>query len=748
MSCGTTLVATANSHYSNGIPNDGNIILTNTFKQLIAPWLLALLLAWLLVVLWLNNENRNQQLQQVQQLAITVNYAVQANLSANNNHQQLANQLKQIQVSSPFGVEQIAAYNSQRQLIASSVDTATVPVLATAPKTYQVSTLDGQGKQIAVLPISAGLAIVQPAIATPLSDNGYIVVVFSTAQPWLIWLIPLALLTAALAIGLVFSSVATRREQLRLATDVELLAHNLRRLQNARPDCQISQQLVPALKPLQSAFNQLASKLDQQQLNTEQLIQQLNQRVQQHNNEVAGIEQQRSRLMTEQQLQRRQICHWFEQSLLLWQRRDQLQHIQLQRLSQMHLLAGFYQFADADAKGAQIKLSDWLGQYIAEFNELAATGAVMLDWQEHPDNLSYAVKICGRTLRSQLHALIMLSLRGDDVSKITLSIQLQLTGQQPVLRLTAGCNGNGLPAHCRELIQTNDVLDLQWSDADIALLKAMRKAGGEFTFQSLDGLGCILQLTTVVQTEPVSPQNRLQHVLVFDADEERLQQRSVALNAISSQLTTCHTLSELEQLIQSKKFDLVLLFLPSATERQHWNTITDYARKQKAVLCFAAADSLSAWQQTLPKVQASDQFCLAVVQAAGNQLPTVANLQHILVVDDNETNLAFVQVLLKNKPLVLHTAASAAQVFLLCEEQCFDMILLDIQLPDMSGVEITKQLRQLPQYRQTPIVAFTAHAMPAEIATYRAAGMDDIVFKPLEPARLDSLLARFSLTSP
>ncbi|WP_372626398.1 response regulator [Arsukibacterium sp.] len=722
--------------------------MTNIFKQLIAPWLLALLLAWLLLLLWLNNESRNQQLQQIQQLAITVNYAVQANLSAKNDQQQLANQLKQIQLSSTLGVAQIAAYNTQLQLIASSVDSATVPALTTAPKTYQVSALDGERKQIAVLPVSAGLAIAQSAIATPLPDNGYIAVVFSTAQPWLIWLIPLTLLTAALAIGLACSSVAIRREQVRLATDVELLAHNLRRLQNARQDCQISQKLVPALKPLRLAFNQLAGKLDQHHFSTEQLIQQLNQRVQQHNNEVAGIEQQRSRLATEQKMQRRQICHWFEQSLLLWQRRDQLQHVQLQRLSQMHLLAGFYQLADADAKVAPIKLSDWLGQYIAEFNELAATGAVILDWQEHPDNLVYAVKICGQTLRSQLHALIMLSLRGEDVSKITITIQLQLSGQQPALRLIAGCNGNGLPAHCRELIQTNDVLDLQWSDADIALLKAIRKTGGEFTFQSLDGLGCILQLTTSVQIEPVNPQNRLQHILVFDADEERLQQRSAALAALTSQLTTCHKLIELEQIIHSKKFDVVLLFLPPATERQHWHKITDYARQQSEVLCFAAADTLTAWQQTLSGVQASDQFCLAVVQALGNQLSTTANRQHILVVDDNETNLAFVQVLLKNKPLVLHTATSAAQVFLLCEEQRFDMILLDIQLPDMSGVEITKQLRQLPQYRQTPIVAFTAHAMPAEIATYREAGMDDIVFKPLEPARLDSLLARFSLTSP
>ncbi|HAW92804.1 MAG: hypothetical protein CML22_04860 [Rheinheimera sp.] len=748
MHCGTILVATAKSHYSNGIPNDGNIILTNTFKQLIAPWLLALVLAWLLVVLWLNNESRNQQLQQIQQLAITVNYAVQANLSANNDHQQLANQLTQIQASATRAVEQIAAYNAQRQLIASSVASATAPVLGVAPKTYQVSALAGKGTQLAVLPISTGLAKAQSDIASPIPDNGYIAVVFSTAQPWFIWLVPLALLAAAMAIGLAFSSGAIRREQLKLATDIELLAHNLQRLQNARQDCQISERLVAPLKPLQLAFNELAGKLDQHQQSAEQLIQQLNQRVRQHNSEVAGLEQQRNQLATDQQLQRRQICHWFAQSRLLWQRRDQVQPAQLQHLSKMHLLAGYYQFADADTQGPSLMLTHWLAEHIKEFNEVAAATSVVLEWHEHPDNQAYAIKYYADTLKSLLHALIMVALRGEDLSKITISIQLQSTGQQPALRLTAACNGNGLPGHCRELMQTDDVLDLQWSDADIALLKAAaRVAGGSFTSQSLDGLGSIVELTIPVQTESANLKNMQQHILVFDVDDERLQQRCFALSGLASQITKCTTLSELEHLIQSKKFDIVLLFLPPATDSPHWQKIIHCTRQQPAVLSFAAADMLSKWQSALSGVQASDDFCLAVVQTLSDQLPKEPNLQHILVVDDNETNLAFVQVLLKNKPLVLHTATSAAQVFILCEKHRFDMILLDIQLPDMSGVEITKQLRQMPQYRQTPIVAFTAHAMPAEVETYRAAGMDDIVFKPLEPARLDSLLARFSLTS-
>lgn len=709
------------------------------------PWLLALLLAWVLMIVWLHNETRSQQMQQIQQLAVTVNYAVQANLPANDG-QHLENHLRQIHYNSTLAVQHIATYNSQLKLIASSASLEPLSVLTSAPAAYEVTTLP-DGKQQAVLPVSAGLTIKPSSVGGQLPDNGFISIVFSTEQPWLLWLTPLALLTVAIAVGLVFSIGLTKRGQVRLNTDAELLVHNFRRLQNARQHCQITEPLVPPLKPVQQAFNELASSLDQSQAVTEQLIQQLNQRVQQCNVQLKELEAQRNRLTTDQQVQQRHIQHWFEQSMILWQRREQLQPEQLQRLIQMHILAGHYQFSGEDMKGSPIRLSQWLGGHIDELNELIPSIAVTLDWQEYPENLEHTVSICEKTLKSLLQALIMLCLRGDDVSKISIAIQLQVDGQKPSLRLTANCNGNGLPAYCRDLIKAGQLLDLQWSDADVALLKVIQFAGVDFTSQSLEGLGCILQLTIPVQTEPVSAVKIMQQVVVFDADEERLQQRCKALSGIASQITKCSKLSELQQLIQSKVFELVLVFLPATADSADWQNIQCHVRHQSEVLCFAAPEMISTWQQEIPGILANHQFCLAAVLAITEQRPKPSNLQHILVVDDNETNLAFVQVLLKNKPLVLHTATSAAQVFALCGQQRFDMILLDIQLPDMSGVDISKQLRQMPQYRQVPIVAFTAHAMPAEIETYLEAGMDDIVFKPLEPSRLDSLLAKFSLTS-
>ncbi|MBV2130716.1 response regulator [Arsukibacterium indicum] len=732
------------SLYSNFTLTGGNIILTNIFRQLIVPWLLALLLSWILVIVWLHNEVRNQQLQQIQQLALTVNYAVQANLPANDS-EQLANQLRQIHNSSGLSVQYIAAYNAQSQLIASSGTARPAPVIDVVADIYQVSS-QSDGTLRAVLPVSAGLGSERPTAAPPLADNGFVVIVFNTKQPdGLLWLVPLALLTVALAVGLVVSIGSVKRGQLRLATDVELIAHHCRRLQNTGQQREIAGSLIPALEPLRHAFNDLANILEQNQQATEQLVQQLTQRAHHVTAQLAEQEQQRQMLTTKQQEQQRHLQHWFEQTMLLWHRKEQLQPAQLRRLLQMHLLAGQYQFSAHSLKGQPVVLSNWLAEQRDELNEMLPSAAISLDWQEHSANLTYTVNICQKTLKSLLQALLTLCFRIEDISKVAISLQLQPDEPQPVLRLTASCNGNGLPGHCRELIAAGDPLGLQWSDADLALLNSIKSAGAVFSSQSLDGLGCILELTVPVQAEPVSGVKMLQHILVFDADEERGQLRCSALKGLASQVSKCQKLTELSQFIEHKAFDLILLFLPQYSDTVNSQQIVRFRQLNPTILCFAAPDALPQWQKLIPDVLATQQFCLGMVQEIAEQSSIPSKLQQILVVDDNETNLAFVQVLLKNKPLVLHTATTAAEVFSLCQQQRFDMILLDIQLPDMSGVDIAKQLRQMPDYRQIPIVAFTAHAMPAEIERYREAGMDDIVFKPLEPARLDTLLTKFSL---
>jgi CheY-like chemotaxis protein len=72
----------------------------------------------------------------------------------------------------------------------------------------------------------------------------------------------------------------------------------------------------------------------------------------------------------------------------------------------------------------------------------------------------------------------------------------------------------------------------------------------------------------------------------------------------------------------------------------------------------------------------------------------------------------------------------------------FDLILMDIKMPRMDGVTAARAIREMPgRPAITPIVALTANADPADVQTYLAAGMQDVVEKPIKPERLAIVLS-------
>jgi CheY-like chemotaxis protein len=112
----------------------------------------------------------------------------------------------------------------------------------------------------------------------------------------------------------------------------------------------------------------------------------------------------------------------------------------------------------------------------------------------------------------------------------------------------------------------------------------------------------------------------------------------------------------------------------------------------------------------------------------------------LLIVDDNETNQAFLQAVLALYPFTLAAEYTGQAALERCSQQQFDLILMDIQLPDMSGIEVTQQLRKRPEFQKTTILAFTAHALPEEIERFKQAGMNDVVIKPLDSKKVTTLL--------
>lgn len=116
----------------------------------------------------------------------------------------------------------------------------------------------------------------------------------------------------------------------------------------------------------------------------------------------------------------------------------------------------------------------------------------------------------------------------------------------------------------------------------------------------------------------------------------------------------------------------------------------------------------------------------------------------VLAVDDNPANLRLVSELLKGLGAQVDTANNGQQALDICADKTFDLILMDIQMPGMDGMETTQKLRQQESSgRRTPVVALTAHAVNEQKARLLLAGMDDYLSKPVSDMELRHLIDRW-----
>ncbi|MBD1390225.1 response regulator [Neiella sp. HB171785] len=123
--------------------------------------------------------------------------------------------------------------------------------------------------------------------------------------------------------------------------------------------------------------------------------------------------------------------------------------------------------------------------------------------------------------------------------------------------------------------------------------------------------------------------------------------------------------------------------------------------------------------------------------------PNVAfNGQRILVVEDNSVNLQITQLMLTRLGLKADGAISAAIALEKLQQQAFDLVLMDLQMPEMDGIEAVGNIRQCRDWDNIPVVALTAHVSVADKKRCLAAGMQDHIGKPVVMTELTRVLAR------
>jgi CheY-like chemotaxis protein len=112
----------------------------------------------------------------------------------------------------------------------------------------------------------------------------------------------------------------------------------------------------------------------------------------------------------------------------------------------------------------------------------------------------------------------------------------------------------------------------------------------------------------------------------------------------------------------------------------------------------------------------------------------------ILLVDDSVHNLKLTRFLLGQEGFAVATAENAEQALLALEKHIPDLILMDIQLPGMDGLQLTRHLRRDASLNGVPIVAFTASAIKGDEDIARAAGCDGYITKPIDTRTFASVV--------
>ena len=122
--------------------------------------------------------------------------------------------------------------------------------------------------------------------------------------------------------------------------------------------------------------------------------------------------------------------------------------------------------------------------------------------------------------------------------------------------------------------------------------------------------------------------------------------------------------------------------------------------------------------------------------------------RNILIVEDNELNLKLLVDVLEHHGYSIFSTRLGEVAVELARQHRPDLILMDIQLPDISGIEAMRRLKADEQTRTIPIVAVTAFAMSGDRANLLAGGFDDYVSKPFQILELLKLVERFTDKAP
>jgi CheY-like chemotaxis protein len=129
--------------------------------------------------------------------------------------------------------------------------------------------------------------------------------------------------------------------------------------------------------------------------------------------------------------------------------------------------------------------------------------------------------------------------------------------------------------------------------------------------------------------------------------------------------------------------------------------------------------------------------------SADLQLRALHSGARVLLAEDEPINQEVSRGLLEDVGLKVDIANDGSEAVAMAGRSDYDLILMDMQMPNMDGMDATRQIRRLPHAKNIPILAMTANAFIEDEKRCREAGMDDFLSKPVDPERLFATLLKW-----